>query len=212
MWLPTTSELHHIRHDLQFLKIASDLKDQSNDKAMRRERNRLLKKEEEREKKKRSEEIEAAAALEKAATGSREGLPSLYAAVSLLSNDFVWKLPREKCCRCNSMLLTSKPSSLESVVSSRRPKTDVKSLLLLDSSFAKEDSSPERLGCGHWYHYGCLMEQLSEPPFDQKTCSKCGATLSHGKVNTKLLAKLQKDWENKQQAERELADVIDFLS
>jgi len=47
------------------------------------------------------------------------------------------------------------------------------------------------------------MNQVSEPPFEDNRCATCNAVLIHGKVTGKLLSKLEKDWENKKQQERQ---------
>ena len=64
---------------------------------------------------------------------------------------------------------------------------------------------PERVYCGHWYHWGCLDKEMTSPPFG-KVCSTCKVVLFHPDWPSDV-KKLEKAWANKQTKARELEEV-----
>uniref|UniRef100_A0A0P4VWB3 RWD domain-containing protein n=1 Tax=Scylla olivacea TaxID=85551 RepID=A0A0P4VWB3_SCYOL len=70
----------------------------------------------------------------------------------------------------------------------------------------------ERVYCGHIYHYKCLDTYIKTPPFQKgKMCHTCGSRIFHDKW--KLTAEtVEARWAHKQAKQRELDEVVDFLS
>ncbi|XP_076035708.1 uncharacterized protein LOC143021827 [Oratosquilla oratoria] len=78
-----------------------------------------------------------------------------------------------------------------------------------------DESSPkhvERILCGHIYHNACLDKYIKTPPFQGgKKCHTCGQQIFHEKW--KITQKLAEErWAHKQAKQRELDEVVDFLS
>ncbi|KAF7286515.1 hypothetical protein GWI33_004922 [Rhynchophorus ferrugineus] len=99
-------------------------------------------------------------------------------------------LPTEKCQFCKEICFHKNPKLLE-----------------------HDEKSPkyvERVYCGHLFHQGCLLAYMKQPPFGNKTCSKCGNKIHHFKWNlTDKMAEAQ--WAHEQARERELQEVTDFF-
>lgn len=96
----------------------------------------------------------------------------------------------------------------------------------------KDDNYIERVYCGHLFHHGCLDKFMKTPPFqgsstwkyasifrvainthvsDGKLCPKCGKRIYHDKWN--ISPRLAEErWAHKQARQRELDEVVDFLS
>lgn len=69
----------------------------------------------------------------------------------------------------------------------------------------------ERVYCGHLYHFGCLVQYMKTPPFDGgKLCESCGRRIFQKYKVSPQLAEAR--WAQEQARERELGEVIDFLS
>ena len=68
---------------------------------------------------------------------------------------------------------------------------------------------PERLFCGHWFHFKCLDEHLTTPPFE-KMCPACDRRMFHPKWSSDL-KKLEKRWAVEQAHARELSEITDLL-
>ncbi|KAG7177203.1 hypothetical protein Hamer_G000464, partial [Homarus americanus] len=70
----------------------------------------------------------------------------------------------------------------------------------------------ERIYCGHVYHNKCLDTFIKSPPFQKgKNCHTCGARIYHDKW--KLTSEtVEARWAHKQAKQRELDEVVDFLS
>ena len=67
-----------------------------------------------------------------------------------------------------------------------------------------------QLYCGHYYHFKCVEEFVSEPPFG-KQCHTCGSLIEHPLLTTDTRV-LEARWASKQAKERELDEILDFLS
>ena len=65
-----------------------------------------------------------------------------------MTTNFGLRLPTEACQVCKKPVLPSAPA---------------KAAKYLDSDDHKK--RPERVYCGHWYHYSCLDKYLTRPPF-----------------------------------------------
>ena len=63
--------------------------------------------------------------------------------------------------------------------------------------------------CGHFYHFKCVDEYVSAPPFG-KACHTCGVPLEHALLTTDVRV-LEARWASKQAKERELDDIRTFL-
>lgn len=70
----------------------------------------------------------------------------------------------------------------------------------------------ERVYCGHIYHNKCLDTYIKTPPFQGgKNCHTCGLKIYHDKW--KLTPEtVEARWAHKQAKQRELDEVVDFLS
>ncbi|KAL7631623.1 UNVERIFIED_CONTAM: hypothetical protein RMT77_018066 [Armadillidium vulgare] len=70
----------------------------------------------------------------------------------------------------------------------------------------------ERVYCGHIYHFACLDSYIRTPPFQGgKVCLICKMRIYHDRW--KLTPELaEKRWAHKQAKQRELDEVVDFLS
>ena len=81
--------------------------------------------------------------------------PSLLAAARFLVNDYVSRLPQEKCQSCQKTVMPEIPLTGEfdfkETVEGKKEKESVQ--------------KPMRTYCGHWLHFKCLNEWLSTPPF-----------------------------------------------
>ena len=67
-----------------------------------------------------------------------------------------------------------------------------------------------KIYCGHHYHFACVDQYLSEPPFG-KTCHACGVPIEHRALTTDVKV-LEARWAAKQAKQRELDEIADFLS
>ena len=163
-------------------------------KAARRELRKLTKAEVKRE-------AEADAAARKAQQdqlralsarpSSDDGQPSVAALVSFFLHELVVRLPQEKCQVCKKPIFPADPAVLQR---------------LLERGGADK---PLRVYCGEWFHYGCMDQDMTTPPFG-KSCRVCGQRLYHPDWPA-TAAQLEKAWAMKQAREREIAEVTDFM-
>lgn len=75
-----------------------------------------------------------------------------------------------------------------------------------------DDLHVERILCGHLYHLKCLSDYMKTPPFaGGKKCLICKERVCHEKH--KIAPELaEARWAHLQARQRELDDVVDFLS
>ncbi|CAN0242881.1 unnamed protein product, partial [Ascophyllum nodosum] len=210
----TSDHLRNLKHDVEFIKRAHDLRDVGEGKtggkgkgnaklappstqerrAARRELKTLAK----------AEAVsEEAQAKKLAAMEMREqeemlnsqladtSQPSLLPLVDFLVNVFGWRLPQETCVACDKKVLPEDP---------RHPS-------LKDATHEKR---PTRVFCGHWFHYGCLRLWMTEPPFG-KDCPRCGRQVYHPDW-PQTAKQLEKAWANRQAKEREIGEVREFFT
>jgi len=99
----------------------------------------------------------AHAALSATAAGAAAAppVPSLFAAVEALVDDFAARLPEETCQCCGARVLPEDPACP-----------------------AAAGDEPTRALCGHWYHYACLEKALATPPF-ALSCGACDRRVWH---------------------------------
>ncbi|XP_002128606.2 uncharacterized protein LOC100177726 [Ciona intestinalis] len=102
------------------------------------------------------------------------------------------RYPVENCPLCGKQTLPNNPSEVV---------TDM-----------KEDNYAERIYCGHLFHHGCLDKYMKTPPFeDGKKCPNCKQRIYHDKWNiSPRLAEAR--WAHKEARQRELDEVVEFLS
>jgi len=174
--------LLEFRHDMKIFKKLADLKELSHDKQFRREKTLLIRSEVELEK---HREASSAAIV-------KENVPKItpmLLPLVLLFEELSGTLPEYECPVCEKLLLPEDPE--ESL---------------------KIELKPELTTCNHWYHYGCLHQYLTSPPFDvEKTCHQCKVVLTHQKWNAEYIRKARKNYEHKMAREREIADVMDVF-
>lgn len=85
--------------------------------------------------------------------------PSLFAVVNFLVEDFTLKLPQEKCQACSKNIFADEPDA---------PAMTEKA----------HNLRPMRTFCGHWFHYECLNQWLTTPPF-VRNCALCSRRIWH---------------------------------
>ncbi|MCL4129367.1 UNVERIFIED_CONTAM: hypothetical protein GTU68_048749 [Idotea baltica] len=117
--------------------------------------------------------------------------PSLQPVISFLLEE-AHNYPKMDCTHCGLKCFPDDPNDVE---------TD-----------ELKDMFSERVYCGHIYHYKCLDTFIRTPPFQGgKKCHSCGLRIYHEKwkITTEVA---EKRWAHKQAKQRELDEVVDFLS
>jgi len=116
---------------------------------------------------------------------------SLLPVVEFLTRDFR-RFPTDVCQQCRKVALPADPAQ--------------------GVEDGGADLHVERVYCGHLYHFGCLLQYMKTPPFDGgKKCLLCARRIFHDKYKVSpQLAEAR--WAQEQARERELGEVIDFLS
>lgn len=117
--------------------------------------------------------------------------PSLEPMVAFLIEE-AHKYPAQPCAVCTQLCFPDDVKELE---------TDVEG-----------DNYVERIYCGHIYHYKCLDVYIRTPPFHGgKKCHTCKQRIYHDRW--KLSPGIaEARWAHKQAKQRELDEVVDFLS
>ena len=201
-WTPSSSELHEIRQDLQFLKKIQDLKVHSDDKNMRRAQTRLLKAEATNMSEKEKKQLEIEEQFEQQQIEMQRALDrrTLFPVVGFIMKELIQRLPKLICYECQLPLLPETPPASW--------KEDTSTVEM------EKDIRVERLSCDHWYHYNCLEKIMSRPPFDDKKClaPDCEESIHHNVFNIKFIRKMEQRWLKKEERRRELADIADFLT
>ena len=171
----TSGSIKNLKHDVNVLKQISDLREatsatskgyQANVIAERREARkdlrRLAKQELEIDAKKEEElkalEEEEMKILMRSKISST-AQPSLFAAVRFLIENYALYLPQESCQACKKLIFAEDPSSSA----------------MVDKN---DKQRPMRTFCGHWFHYVCLNEWLTTPPFI-RNCGVCERRIWH---------------------------------
>lgn len=134
-------------------------------------------------------------------------LPSLLPVVKYLVEEYITKLPNELCQKCERHVLPSTPESenTEPEPASTTSKKSKKS----QTGMTKSERKPIRSVCGHWFHYKCLDEWLTTPPF-LRQCNVCQRRIYHPDWPEDIKA-IERTWQAQQAKKREIADVADFL-
>ncbi|KAI9138290.1 hypothetical protein BKA69DRAFT_1041042 [Paraphysoderma sedebokerense] len=189
-------QLHDMKKDIKFLKQLADMKPLSeSDKSVRRMKTRLVKAETQADS---THEADSASPKNDQATNpevsntdtNRDQIKyTLFPTFQYLMENYLFPLPSIQCPFCRSPLIPSPRSKTHS------PEFDV-------------------VHCGHIYHSKCLLQYMSQPPFDGKICSyaDCHRIIIHSKYSDDTRRKLEKDWENKERLKQEMSEVLDFLT
>ena len=90
---------------------------------------------------------------------SETAQPSLFAIARFLIEDYAIKLPVEVCQACEKCVFSEDPDSAD----------------MKDRSHKQR---PMRTFCCHWFHYSCLNEWLTTPPFI-RNCKICDRRIWH---------------------------------
>jgi hypothetical protein len=97
--------------------------------------------------------------------------PSLLVAVRFLVEDYVTRLPKEPCQACQNRAFAADPAS-DAVTN-------------IQSKFR-----PMRTYCGHWFHFQCLNNWLTTPPFI-RNCNVCNRRIWHPDWYTNKIPRYQ---------------------
>ncbi|XP_072015615.1 uncharacterized protein [Amphiura filiformis] len=121
-----------------------------------------------------------------------EPKPSLRHVVEYLVKDCIRRFPVLPCPVCKERAFPKKP---EHVIND-----------------PKSGRHVEWMYCGHVYHHGCVDAYMKIPPFTGgKKCPDCGKRIYHDKWN--IAPKLSEDrWAHEQARQREIDEVVEFLS
>jgi len=185
----TTNRIHAIKDDVKYLKKMADLREQSDDKKMRRTLVRLNKKEAVKHEDIDKQEEEARRALSGLEIGQLVPIPSVFIVAEWLYTN-LGKLAVSLCQGCGKRLLPDDPAKLAGMHENSK-------------------KVPEKPHCGHWFHTRCLQDFLTTPPF-KKPCAVCGRRVTHPAYSTDV-AKLEKAWAQEQAKKRELSEIADFM-
>lgn len=207
----TTESVKSLKHDVAVLKQISDLRDVNATKARgggfanstdeRREARRELRKlarsevaadqaHEEKEREMERKEL-AASASASAPTVSENAQPCLLVLFKFLVEQFAYGVPDQKCIACNEDVFPADPNS-PSITDQAHPRR------------------PMRVFCGHWFHWECLNEWLTTPPF-LRHCPVDERRIYHPDW-TASIKNLERAWANKEARLREIGEVSEFLA
>eukprot|EP01083_Nonionella_stella_P065349 171152_1 len=191
----TDKVIQTCKRDVKFLQKQSDLKLLTEDKAMRRKLVRLNKKADA----ERTEMLKAEADEKAQAQLPTVGPPSrsLERIFEFLSSNWACRLPSELCQACGKAVFPADP----------------KELGRMDSNTEDRHSGkfPERINCGHWFHFKCLDKFLTRPPFG-KDCPSCpGHRVTHSLWSSDL-KHMEHQWAMKQSRKRELYDSVSEMN
>ena len=202
----TNDHMQNMKHDVRFLKQATDLrqveraKDRRNGqlqastqerRSARRTLSRLNKKEAQSDAdyERRMASLEAQESAAGAPGPSGDAQPQIGAVAHLLVRRMHVELPRELCQACGRRVLPEDASAGE--LNAQHPRR------------------PVRVWCGHYFHWECLDAWMTSPPF-VRTCTHCDRRIYHPDYNPDPKV-AERAWANKQAREREINDVSDFL-
>jgi hypothetical protein len=137
-------------------------------------------------------------------------LPSLLHVVKYLVQEYVCKLPNESCQKCDNKVLPLAPEGEDDGIESSESGNEmIKKKSKKKNGMSKSERKPIRSVCGHWFHYKCLDEWLTTPPF-LRHCNVCQRRIYHPDWPEDIKA-IERTWQAQQAKKREIADVADFL-
>ena len=184
----TDKLVHEFRHDQRWLKQASEI--DSSTTAGRKQRKQFNRLEGKWDDKRAAADLALQASLEEG-EASKNIEPCLMPVMEHVLNDFLRALPEACCQLCCKTVMPADPARQE-------------------KAFSSAKDNPERVYCGHWYHYSCLETFMMKPPFDKKFCSACGEKVYSSKFSTDY-AKLEQQWAKEQANQREIDDINDMF-
>ena len=137
-------------------------------------------------------------------------LPSLLHVVKYLVQEYVCKLPNELCQKCENRVFPLTPTECDVMESSSEAVNEtIKKKSKKKDGMSKSERKPIRSVCGHWFHYKCLDDWLTTPPF-LRHCNVCQKRIYHPDWPEDIKA-IERTWQAQQAKKREIADVADFL-
>eukprot|EP00039_Didymoeca_costata_P016773 m.305216 g.305216 ORF g.305216 m.305216 type:complete len:419 (-) comp16446_c4_seq46:1144-2400(-) len=190
----SSNGLLELRRDMQWLKERKAFEESGDGKAKhRRAMRRIDAREMERE-------MELLKTDDEIPFERPKALPSLLAAMSYLSEVLVHGLPEVCCTSCGNRMFPKDPTRQEK--------------LFVDAKSGKRaPRMPERVICGHWFHYKCLEKFLHEPDDHgsfRKKCKICGLEVEHMTLWKDVGAR-EKKWAKEVEKQREMSEIADFL-
>eukprot|EP00753_Platysulcus_tardus_P010965 PLAT3175.3.p1 GENE.PLAT3175.3~~PLAT3175.3.p1 ORF type:complete len:458 (+),score=176.18 PLAT3175.3:39-1412(+) len=192
-----------MKHDVRFLTHAADLREfnaakshgmhehsTKERKAARRRLARLARSEARAEVAAEAEEKRVEAMMEEAMAPEERAPATLQPIVTFIVRHGLHRLLSEKCQQCSLIIFPSAAATTKRLFDGSKP--------------------PQRVLCGHWFHYKCLRPLLTKPPF-RATCQSCDGEEVYHQKWSKDIARLQKRWAKGEMKRRELEDISDFL-
>jgi hypothetical protein len=203
----TTESLKNIKHDVAVLKQISDLRAatgahdskkyytqvNAERKEARKDLRRLARAETEKEQELQKQLLEEEQSEMKELlkqSVSETAQPSLYQTARYLIDDYIFKLPVEKCQACKGLAFNVDPEH----ESNKNPRSERRAM---------------RTYCGHYLHWNCLNDWLTSPPFVRQ-CPICNRRIWHPDWPEDY-KQLEKAWQSKEARKREVSDVSDFM-
>jgi len=162
-----TLSVHELKHDVQYMNMAQELREAAaeGDKKAKKFMKLKMKHETKYEEGVRKEE-EDILRIQQINDGVDLNIatakPSLYHVVNFLTNHFVRFLPAARCLGCGKALVCE-----------------------LKESIKTDEMRPERSYCAHWMHFKCFDSYVNEPPF-LRPCPADGCGADFGSPNFKV--------------------------
>jgi hypothetical protein len=137
--------------------------------------------------------------------------PSLYPVAQYLLQEFVVKLPKEPCQKCQKRVLALRNHADGTLVEASRDTGEKKGGAKVEKARKerKEDNKAMRTFCGHYLHRVCLDEWLTTPPFIRQ-CPVCDRRIWHPDWPQDH-KQLEKAWQMKEAAKREQSEISDLM-
>eukprot|EP00940_MAST-03C_sp_MAST-3C-sp2_P002349 g2349.t1 len=223
-----SSDIHKIKNDMKFLKKATDLRkvdrtqkqgskhykkvETATRRAARKELRKLTRAEvaiEQRLAETAKREKELADALSRGVDLDDMPKHSLLAVSRYLIDSFALFLPVAKCGLCKNKLLPRDPADLTKLFASSPSSLSRRNTRGTSKEREPNAKKPERIYCGHWFHYACIDKALTSPPF-KVPCPTCGKRLFHRDWPSDV-KKLERRWANEQAKKREMGEISSLL-
>ncbi len=223
------SGIKALKHDVDVLKQIGDLRDATKAaakpfqyekhavaerKEARKQLRRLARSEvvlenEEEEMLKEQEQQEMLSLLK--AQCSDTAQPSLFPVAQYLLQEYVQKLPKEPCQKCQEGVLPQRNHADGTLVdaASSSSSSSSSSKEERERKEKKEDHKAMRTFCGHYLHRVCLDEWLTTPPFIRQ-CPVCERRIWHPDWPQDH-KQLEKAWQTKEAARREQSEISDLM-
>lgn len=136
--------------------------------------------------------------------------PSLHPVCKYVLEEYVDRLPKEPCQKCQEAVLAARNESDGSLVDTSTESTSSSSAKEVKEAKAKKSSrKPMRTFCGHWLHHQCLDTWLTTPPFI-RDCPVCTRRIWHPAWPADH-KQLEKAWQKAEAAKREQSEISDLM-